>query len=330
MSQQSTANVGNGKHLVWLDCDPGHDDFFAILMCIHPDIKLLGISTVGGNQTVEKTTLNALKAITAIGPDFADVPVVKGQAKPMVRPAKHCAEIHGETGLDGPTFPKLTKTAITDEKAVNYMYKVINSQDRPVNLICTGQFTNAALLLILYPEIKSKIAQIIVMGGAIGFGNTSPAAEFNIEGDPEAASVLFESGLKVVMCPLEVTHTVLATPQILERCDKMNSKFGAICKELLLFFKDTYKRVFFMEDPPLHDPCTIAYLLNPSLFTLEFMRVDVECSSRFCNGRTVCDVYHMSNQPKNVHVATKVNVAGFWELLFECLHLVDKATCLNH
>ena len=127
------------------------------------------------------------------------------------------------------------------------MYKVISSQKRPVNLVCTGQFTNAALLLILYPEVKQYISQIIVMGGAINFGNTGRAAEFNVEGDPEAAQVLFESGLKVVMVPLEVTHTALATPEIIKRCEDMNSNFGTICKQLLLFFKQTYKRVFYME-----------------------------------------------------------------------------------
>ncbi|KAL9650056.1 hypothetical protein ABK040_003174 [Willaertia magna] len=326
----SSTSSSPQEHLVWLDCDPGHDDFFAILFCQHPSIKLLGISTVGGNQTVEKTTLNALKALSIMSPDFGEnINVVAGQSKPLVRSVKHCPEIHGETGLDGPVFPPITKKPIEGKKAVNYMYEIISKQEKKINLVGTGQFTNIALLLILYPEIKDKIDQIVLMGGAIGFGNTSPAAEFNVEGDPESAKVIFESGCKVVMVPLEVTHTALCTEAIVERCRKMNSNFGNICVELLTFFKETYQKVFFMNDPPLHDPCTIAYIIAPHLFKVELMRVEVETTSRFCDGRTVCDIYHMSNEPKNVHVALTMNVEEFWNLLFSALETVNQVTCLN-
>jgi len=168
-----------------------------------------------------------------------------------------------------------------------------------------------------------------MLGGAIGIGNMAPAAEFNILVDPEAAKVVFESGVRVVMVPLEVSHTAIVSPSVLAKIQSFNSPFGSVLVDLLLFFQKTYKEVFRFEHPPLHDPLAVAYVINPLLFTVELMRVDVETSSPLCAGRTVCDIYHMSTVPKNVHVALKVNVDEFWNLLLSSLTKANQLSPLN-
>eukprot|EP01080_Neovahlkampfia_damariscottae_P008394 gene8394-219_t len=314
------------KKLVWLDCDPGHDDAMAIILAGHNDkIELLGISTVCGNQTVEKTTLNALKTCHVSGLDHIDV--VKGQHQPLVAKVKICPEIHGESGLDGPEFPKVERKPV-DEKAVNYMYKVISKQKQKVHIVATAQLTNIALLLSIYPEVKSNIDTIVFMGGAIGMGNTSPGAEFNIECDPEAAKIVMESGLNIVMVPIEVTHHVLVTKKILKRLQDMNSKFSNFVKELLLFFQDSYLKTFNFGDPPLHDPCAVAYVVNPDLFETQFMRVDVDTFPT-SYGRTNCDLYSFSKLPKNVTVALKIDVEKFWNLMFDSFEKTNAISILN-
>ncbi|KAL0477543.1 inosine-uridine-preferring nucleoside hydrolase [Acrasis kona] len=313
---------------VFLDCDPGHDDAMAIILAgHHPDLHLLGVSTACGNQTVDKTTINALKILSVSG--LEHVEVVKGQAAPLMRPPKPCPEIHGTSGLDGTTFPVLTKKPIQGKKAIVYMNEVISQQTEPVHLICTGQLTNAALLLTVYPEIKEKLAQIVFMGGGVGVGNTSPAAEFNIECDPEAAKIVLESGVQIVMVPLEVTHTALCTPTIIERLHSLNTSFSSLIVDLLMFFQDAYKKVFRFQHPPLHDPCAVLYVARPDLFKTELMRVDIDTESRLCAGRTVCDIYHMSTLVKNVHVALHMNVDEFWNQMIQAVQKADTLSSMN-
>eukprot|EP01111_Echinosteliopsis_oligospora_P009903 TRINITY_DN2994_c0_g1_i3.p1 TRINITY_DN2994_c0_g1~~TRINITY_DN2994_c0_g1_i3.p1 ORF type:complete len:299 (-),score=77.98 TRINITY_DN2994_c0_g1_i3:160-1056(-) len=274
------------KQLVWLDCDPGHDDAFAIILAGYSNkIKLLGISTALGNQSIEKTTQNALKVLSISGLDHIDV--VRGQAAPLIRPPMECPEIHGNSGLDcGVGFPPITKTALP-HKAVLYMYEIINAAPSPVTIVATACLTNIAVLITVFPEIKQKIKSVTLLGGAIGVGNMSPSAEWNILVDPEAAKLVFDSGMKIVMVPIEVSHTALATPDIISSIQNLNSNFGLLMVDLLLFFKKTYKEVFNFEHPPLHDPLAIAYVISPDLFETRLMRVDVETMSPLCSGRTV-------------------------------------------
>lgn len=205
------------KKLVWLDCDPGHDDAMAIILAGYaPELSLLGISTVGGNQTLEKTTYNALLIAHAAGLEHLDV--VPGQPFPLMLPNLICPEIHGETGLDGVTLPVPRKQPLA-KKGVLHLAEMLAAAPEPVTLIFTGRLTNAALLLTLFPELKPRIAEFVLMGGAIGLGNTHPCAEFNIQTDPEAAKVVFDSGLRVVMVPLEVTHTALVTADVLRELE---------------------------------------------------------------------------------------------------------------
>eukprot|EP00775_Hariotina_reticulata_P008905 gene8905-9082_t len=273
------------KHIIWLDCDPGHDDAMALVLAGYsPHIKLLGVSTVASNQTVEKTTRNALDVLDLIG--LSRVNVVMGQHKPLMRStALLCPEIHGETGLDGPEGgPVLPHTARQPlpGKAPIVMFQHISwhhnqHPEQKVQLICTGALTNAALLLLLYPEVQDMI-EVTIMGGALGVGNTGPVQEFNIQVDPEAAKIVFESGVPLTMVPLETTHTALATSAVLSRMfHGASTPFKQLVEMLLTYFATTYRDVFnFHEGAPLHDPCAVAAVFAPDIF-------EVSCAQQAAN-----------------------------------------------
>ncbi len=312
---------------IWLDCDPGHDDAMAILMAaFHPEINLLGISTVAGNQSVEKTCANARAMLAALGRE--DIPVYRGQASALLSPMPFCAEIHGESGLDGPDGKPLFSLQNPPEREEAWLpamrdaiLKAAESSGEAVWLVCTGSLTNAALLLSLHPELRPLI-KISLMGGAMGLGNTGPVAEFNIENDPEAAHMVFESGVDLTMVPLEVTHTVLADEDVMARIGT-HSPFRKKITDLLSFFSETYKRVFGFEHPPLHDPLAVYYVLNPEAFSCREMRVDIERASSLSRGQTVCDFYGRSTKKVNCRLALQVDVAVFWDEMLKCLERAE-------
>src|SRR5579883_1553056 len=241
------------KHKIILDCDPGHDDAIAILLAAHhPDIELLAITTVAGNQSVEKTTLNALKVCSLA--DIRDVPVARGMDRPLVRPAKHAPDIHGESGLDGPHIPE-PDIELAPQHGVELLIELLLNSDGDITLVPTGPLTNIAAAMRREPAILPKIAGISLMGGAIGLGNVTPAAEFNIHTDPEAAAIVFSCGRPITMSTLEVTHQALATEEIVNRLRSVNRPVATFAADLLVFFAETYHRVFGFPAPPLHDPC---------------------------------------------------------------------------
>lgn len=318
---------------VWLDCDPGHDDALAIILtAFTPSLRLVGLSTVAGNQSIEKTTINARNILAVCG---IDLPVHPGRDNPLKRAAVHCPEVHGESGLEGPQFPPLPEVGPGVKKAHEAIADAVLAADpaHPLTLIATGPLTNIALFILTHPELLPKVKQLVLMGGAVGVGNTDPAAEFNIEVDAEAASIVFNSQLDVTMVPLEVTHTALCTPAILARIAGIGggTPFTALVSDLLLFFRDSYATFFGFESPPLHDPCAVAWLIAPGLFTARQMRVDVECESRLCYGRTVCDVYgfNKDGRPKNVRVCLQMKVPEFWDLMIGALEKANAQSCLN-
>ncbi|KAL4513671.1 hypothetical protein Ndes2526B_g05026 [Nannochloris sp. 'desiccata'] len=336
---------GNTPLPLWLDCDPGHDDALAIILAgYNPKVDLIGISTVAGNQSLDKVTDNALRVLSSSGLDrHCHIPVVAGQNKPLMRPPLHCPQIHGESGLDGPyggpVLPPSSRTA-TPGKAVLIMFDAIQkryksdiggSNKRKVQLVATGALTNVALLLILFSEVIDMI-EIVLMGGALGIGNTGPVVEFNIQTDPEAARVVFESGAQVTMVPLEVTHTALATPEVLERIHNIHPgghPFLELIAALLLFFAETYKRVFKFEHPPLHDPCAVAYVIAPELFTVEKLRVDIETQSELSAGQTVVDLWGSSGKSPNANVCMHLNVDKFWDLMIDAIESAASASTLE-
>jgi inosine-uridine nucleoside N-ribohydrolase len=301
------------KHKIILDCDPGHDDAIAILLAAHhPDIELVAITTVAGNQSIEKTTLNALKVCSLAG--IRDVPVAMGMERPLVRPAKHAADIHGESGLDGPHMPE-PDIELAAQHGVDLLIDLLLNSDGDITIVPTGPLTNIAAAMRREPAILPRIQAISLMGGAIGLGNTTPAAEFNIYTDPEAAAVVFACGRPITMCPLEVTHQALATEEVLGRLRGANRPVATFAAELLDFFADRYRNVFGFPAAPVHDPCAVAAVIDPTILRAHAMRVEIETTGEWTSGRTVCDVYDTLGKEPNARVGYGLEVERFWDMV---------------
>lgn len=307
---------------VILDCDPGHDDAIALILALaSPELKVLAVTTSAGNQTPDKTLNNALRILTLLGRD--DIPVAAGAPKPLARELIIADNVHGESGLDGPTLPDpgFSPVAMT---ALELMATCLRESPEPVTLVPTGPLTNIALLLAAHPELKSKIARIVLMGGAAGAGNWTPAAEFNIYVDPEAADMVFKSGLPITMCGLDVTHEAQVMDEDIARVRAITNPVAQCVAGLLDFF------MIYHRDPkwgfagaPLHDPCTIAWLLAPALFHGVECRVDIETGGTHTSGMTVVDRYGLTGKVANALVLLGLDRAGFIDLLVTRLRAFD-------
>ena len=301
---------------VILDVDPGHDDAVALMMaCGSPDLDLLAVTTVAGNVPLEKTTRNALRVLSLVG--HTHVPVAAGAAAPLCRPLHTAEDIHGESGLEGTDIPE-AGFASDKRGAVDLIADTLRASPQPVTLVPVGPLTNVATLLYEHPDLKEKIAHVSLMGGSIGLGNTTPAAEFNIFVDPEAAREVFDSGLPVTMSGLDVTHQAGVGPAERERLRAVGG-LGAVVAELLDFFAATYEGVFGFDVPPLHDPVAVAAVLNSGLLGTRPMRVDVECGSDLTRGETVCDFYGVTGKPPNAEVGVELDRDAFFEHLYDAL-----------
>ncbi|MCF5767246.1 pyrimidine-specific ribonucleoside hydrolase RihA [Aeromonas veronii] len=307
---------------VILDCDPGHDDAIALILALaSPELKVLAVTTSAGNQTPDKTLNNALRILTLLGRD--DIPVAAGAPKPLARELIIADNVHGESGLDGPKLPDpaFTPQAMT---GLELMAKCLRESPQPVTLVPTGPLTNIALLLAAHPELKGKIARIVLMGGAAGAGNWTPAAEFNIYVDPEAADMVFKSGIPITMCGLDVTHEAQVMDEDIERVRAITNPVAQCVAGLLDFF------MIYHRDPkwgfagaPLHDPCTIAWLLAPELFHGVECRVDIETRGEHTVGMTVVDRYGLTGKPANALVLLGLDRPGFIDLLVTRLRAFD-------
>lgn len=307
---------------VILDCDPGHDDAIALILALaSPELKVLAVTTSAGNQTPDKTLNNALRILTLLGRD--DIPVAAGAPKPLARELIIADNVHGESGLDG---PKLPDPAFAPQRmtGIELMAKCLRESPEPVTLVPTGPLTNVALLLAAHPELKPKIARIVLMGGAAGAGNWTPAAEFNIYVDPEAADMVFKSGIPITMCGLDVTHEAQVMDEDIERVRTITNPVAQCVAGLLDFF------MIYHRDPkwgfagaPLHDPCTIAWLLAPELFHGVECRVDIETSGEHTVGMTVVDRYGLTGKPANALVLLGLDRPGFIDLLVTRLRAFD-------
>jgi inosine-uridine nucleoside N-ribohydrolase len=318
---------------LWLDCDPGNDDTFAIILAAtHPKINLLGISTTFGNAGLEATSLNACKVLYASGID--GIVVLKGATEPLCESAAikgtsiSGEEIHGENGLGTKRLP-IPPTKPLEDNAILYMYNTIMKSPDKVRLVGTGALTNIALLLKVFPDVKKNIDEIVFMGGSIYYGNKTPSAEYNIACDPEAAEIVCQCGAKVVMIPLEVTLTTMVSKEIKQRIRNMGTAYSDICLELLDFYAESYIKVYGYDTSPLHDPTTIAYCIAPELFNIEFWRVDIERFSERCKGRTICDKWDLTKEKKNVHVATTMDVPKFWDLMIGAIEVANSQNRIN-
>jgi inosine-uridine nucleoside N-ribohydrolase len=302
---------------VILDCDPGHDDAFNIMLAAaHPAIELLAITTVAGNQTLEKTTLNARRVCTVAGVE--GVPIGAGRDRPLHGRASVAAGIHGESGLDGPGFGEPT-VPLDPRDGVTLIRDTLLAHPVPVTLVPTGPLTNVAALLLGHPRLAERIERIVLMGGSTGRGNTTPAAEFNIVCDPEAADIVFSSGLRVTMMGLNASHQVLATADVIARIDALDTPLSRLCTELLTFFAARYREVFGFTAPPLHDPLTVAHIIDPRLVSLVSASVAVELTGTHTRGATVVDLDGVTGRPANARVGVDVNVPAFWDLIVDAV-----------
>mgnify|MGYP002152445428 CR=1 FL=1 len=296
-----------------LDCDPGHDDALAILLAAsHPAVELLAITTCGGNQTVEKCTLNARRMCSVAG--IVDVPIATGARGPLLG-SLHIGEyVHGISGLDGPAFAEPTVPEAA-ESAHDLIVRLLREHPEPVTLVPTGPLTNIALVLQAHPELKENIREIVLMGGSTERGNDTPYAEFNIRVDPEAADIVFRSGLPVTMCGLNITHQALATPAGVDRIRALGTPMGDLCVELLTYFSASYLRTWGFTSPPLHDPVAVARVIDSSLVECVEAPVAIETHGRFTSGATCVDLHHLTGEPDNAHVAMTLDVERFWDLM---------------
>ena len=292
-----------------LDCDPGHDDAIALLLALaSPEVELLGITTVHGNQTLDKTTENALRVLELAG--RSEIPVARGAERPLLRELQVAAHVHGESGLDGPDLPEAVAQPVS-EAATDF----IAARIRPGTvLVAVGPLTNIALYLEAHGT--ENIERIVLMGGAIGEGNVTPAAEFNIWADPEAAQRVFHCGWPVTMIGLDVTHQALLTPAWAERF-RAAGRIGTFVAELVEFFKRYHAHTYGWDGAPIHDALALAYVLRPELVRTENRNVEVEVESELCRGRTVVDRWHRTEREPNADVGVDVEADAFLELLLE-------------
>lgn len=301
---------------VILDCDPGHDDAISIIIAASEISKLniLGITTVAGNVNVEKNTENALKVCELLG---LDVPVFKGAERPLVKESEIAPEIHGESGMDGPVLPPAVKKE-EDGHAVDFIIDTLKSTSEGVTIVPTGPLTNIALALIKEPSIKDNIEKIVLMGGGT-FGNWTPAAEFNIYVDAEAAKVVYESGIPITMFGLDVTHQVIATEDIINRVSEVDNEIAVFVKELLIFFGEMYKNHFGFEGGPIHDACTTMYLIYPDMFQGVDVNVTIETKGKATYGMTVVDLLKTTGKDENAEFVTGVDQEAFWNVFMDVL-----------
>jgi inosine-uridine nucleoside N-ribohydrolase len=298
---------------ILLDCDPGHDDAIALLLALaSPELELLGVTTVAGNQTLDKTTANAIRLLEFAG--RTEIPVAAGADRPLLREQYVASYVHGETGLDGPDLPP-AQSAPLDRHAVDFLADKIRETGGAVTLVPTGPLTNVALLLALHPDARPE--RIVLMGGAIAEGNVTPAAEFNIWADPEAAARVFGSGIDVTMVGLDVTHKALFTSAHVGR---LAGRVGRTVAELLEFYGHFHKEVYGFDGSPIHDAVAVAYVIRDDLVKTEHLNTEIDVESELCRGRTVVDVWRRSGREPNSHVGVDIDADGFLELLIERLN----------
>jgi purine nucleosidase len=302
-----------------IDTDPGQDDAVAILLALaSPELEVLGVTTVAGNVPLALTTRNACILMELAG--RPDVPVFAGAIRPMVRPLVTAEYVHGKTGLDGPDMPEPTLSP-TPGDAVDFIIREL--RERPpgsVTLCPLGPLTNIGLALVRAPDIASRIAEIVLMGGGcFEGGNITPAAEFNIFVDPHAADVVFKSGVPITMMPLDVTHQVLTTRSRIAAIRAIGNRSGEVVAQMLEFFERFDVAKYQSDGGPLHDPCVIAYLLKPGMFEGRFVNVEIETRSELTMGMTVVDWWGVTGRSANARFMRTVDADAFFVLLCERL-----------
>ena len=300
-----------------IDTDPGQDDAVAILLAFaSPEFDILGITAVAGNVPLALTEINARKICELAG--RPETKVFSGAVRPLLRSLVTAEHVHGRTGLDGPVLPEPTMP-LQKQHAVDFIVDTLMSREAgTVSLCVLGPMTNIAQALIREPRIASRIKRIVAMGG--GFfegGNVTPAAEFNIYVDPQAARMVFESDIPITLIPLDCTHQALTSAVRVEKFRSMKNKSGPAIAALLDFFERFDEQKYGTDGGPLHDPCIVAWLLKPELFQSRDVNVSIECESELTMGMTVIDWWGVTDRKRNATVCRSLNSQGFFDLLTE-------------
>ncbi len=304
---------------VILDVDPGHDDAVAILMAAaSPAIDLLAVTCVAGNAPLERTQENARRVLTVGG--ITDVPVAAGLDGPLARPLVTAADVHGASGLDGPGLPE-PAMELDPRHAVDLIVELAMAATRPITLVPTGPLSNVAMALRREPRLRERIERIVLMGGSIAEGNITPSAEFNIYVDPEAAHIVFTSGIPLTMVGLDVSHRARLGPEDTARIRALSTPVGRLVADLLEFFALFHRERYGWDDVPLHDPCCVAELIRPGLITTRPLCVDIETQSTLTRGRTVVDLWGVTGHAPNADVGVDIDRQGFIDVLMDCLRL---------
>jgi purine nucleosidase len=313
----TTPAPAEGARRVILDCDPGIDDAFAIAFaCGQPGLDLAGVTTVAGNVGLERTTANALSVLEFVG--HPEVPVAAGSPAPLMRPSYDSRHVHGESGLGEARLPAPRGRA-TDVHAVDFLIEQISAAPGAVTLVAIGPLTNIALAVRHYPPLVREVADLVIMGGSAARGNITPAAEFNIWCDPEAAAIVFGAGWRVTMTGLDVTLQARATAPVQDRMRAL----GRLGGDLLLPGLGGYRSTS-GDGQPVHDVCAMALVAAPGLFGCEPARVEVETVGRWTSGMTVTD-FRAPATDHNALVAMSIDVAGFWDLVLDAYGLAAPA-----
>lgn len=310
------------KRNIIIDCDPGIDDIVALSFALANEDKLniLGITTVAGNQTIDKVTLNTLKVMSFYN---KDIKIAMGQKRPMIREKSVVSNVHGENGMGDYQLPKPTLKLYSDN-AITFLRDTILNSEEKVTLVPIGPLTNIALLIKVFPEVIENIELISIMGGSVSGGNRTPCAEFNVWADPEAAKIVFDSKLPIVMSGLNVTHSTGLYREDVKKLASSIGKATELCGKMLKFYfeGDHVKGGTFT---PIHDACAIMYLLYPELFKFRHMKVDVDCSEELGRGNTIIDIRdwikYDDSYPK---VLTDVDMEKFREILLNDLYRLDR------
>ena len=308
------------RRKIIIDTDPGQDDGVAILLALGSpaELEVLGVVAVAGNVPLPRTEVNARKILELAG--RTDVPVFAGCARPMVRDLVTAEHVHGPTGLDGPSFREPT-VALQDRHGVDFLVDALRAaQPGEVTLCSLGPLTDLAMALVKAPEIATGIREVVLMGGAyFEVGNITPAAEFNIYVDPEAADVVMRCGRPITMLPLDVTHTVLNTGDRLARFEALGNRCGVAAAEMLRFSETFDLKKYGWAGAPLHDPNVIAYLLDPTLYEGRTVNVAIETHGELTRGMTVVDYWGVTNRPANVRYMRSARAPAIYDLLVERL-----------
>ncbi|WP_311406750.1 pyrimidine-specific ribonucleoside hydrolase RihA [Liquorilactobacillus uvarum] len=306
-----------------LDCDPGHDDAIALVMAVlSPKIDLKAVTTSAGNQLPSRTLNNAMRILTLLGQK--KIPVASGNRKPLMRELKTGVTMHGISGLDGADLPQ-PDFPIQTVPAIELIANVLRQESEPITIVVTGPCTNIALFLSIHPELKRSIKRLVVLGGGMGVGNWQPTTEFNMLVDPEAAKIVFDAGIPLVLLPLNVAYKAELREQDLKGIKALRTSVSDAVSSLLNFYGLQFNhgnRHF--DGVPIYDPCTIAWLIAPEIFSGKRCNVEVETKGELTAGETIIDYYELTKREKNAYVLFDIDRERFAELVISTLKLFSQ------